>query len=85
MNKDLEFHYVVSYRECYGWTIAMDTAEVVMSDGSIYEWYPEGGGQWFNAYEDSEDDENSSIAGIDTKHYHTLRLALQQLNYTEGE
>lgn len=80
MNKDLEFHYVVSYRECYGWQIALDVADSVMSDGSIYEWYSAGGGQWFNAYEDSEDEENSSIADLDTEHYRMLKSALAQMN-----
>ena len=80
MNKDLEFHYVVSYRECYGWDIAVDVEDGTMTDGTIYEWYPEGGGKWFFAYEDSQDDENASIADLDTEHYRMLKSALHLLN-----
>lgn len=79
-SKDLEFHYVVSYRECYGWSIAADVEEAVMSDGSIYEWYPAGGGEWFNAFEDSDDEENSSIADLDTSHHSMLKSALRMMN-----
>lgn len=80
MNKDLEFHYVISYRECYGWQIAVDVEDSVMSDGTIYEWYPEGGGKWIMAFEDSPEEENSSIADLDTAHYRVLKSALAQMN-----
>lgn len=78
--KDLEFHFVVSYRECYGWQIALDVNDAVMPDGSIYEWYPEGGGRWIMAFEDSPEDENASIADLDTEHYSVLKSALAQMN-----
>ena len=80
MSKDLEFHYVVCYREGYGWQIAADVEDAVMSDGTIYEWHPDGGGEWFFAYEDADDEEISSIANLDTSHYFVLKSALRQMN-----
>lgn len=80
MTNDLEFHYVVSYREGYGWSIATDVEQAVMTDGTIYDWNNDGISGWFFAYEDSEDEENSSIADLDTEHYRVLQSALRQMN-----
>jgi len=81
MNTDkLEFHYVVSYREGIGWSIAVDVEDTVMSNGTIYHWNNDGTGEWFFAYEDSPEDENSSIADLDTSHYRMLTSALNLLN-----
>lgn len=81
--EDLEFHYVVSYRQGYGWTFARDVEDAVMTDGTIYHWNNDGSGGWFFAYEDSEDEENSSIADLDTELYRVLLSALRFAN--EGE
>lgn len=78
--KDLEFHYVVSYREGEGWQIAVDVEDAVMTDGTIYHWNNDGTGGWFFAYEDSPEDENASIADLDTSHYSMLKSALHLLN-----
>jgi len=77
MNKDLEFHYVVSYREGYGWQTCPDVEEACLPDGTIYDVTHS---EWFTAYEDSDDPENSSIAGLDTDHYRMLHSALRLLN-----
>ena len=82
--KDLEFHYLVSYREGFGWDVAVDVEDAVMSDGTIYHWNNDGSGGWFFAYEDSDDPENSSIADLDTAHYRMLKSALLELNLKEG-
>lgn len=81
--KDLEFHYVVSFREGYGWQHAIDVEQAVMTDGTIYHWNNDGSGGWFNAYEDSEDIENSAIADLDTYNYSLLKSALHSLNKGE--
>lgn len=78
--ENLEFHYVVSYREGYGWTIASDVEDAVMTDGTIYHWSNDGDGGWFFAFEDSPDDENATIADIDTSHYRMLQSVLRQMN-----
>ena len=80
MNDDLEFHYVVSYRDGYGWQIAADVEDAVMPDGTIYRWNENGAGEWFFAYEDSDDSESSSIAALDTQHYSMLHSMLRQMN-----
>lgn len=79
-SKDLEFHYVVSYREGYGWDISVDVEQAVMTDGTIYHWNNDGSGGWFFAFEDSPDEENASIADLDTSHYRMLKSALRLLN-----
>ena len=80
-SKDLEFHYLVSYREGFGWDVAVDVEDAVMSDGTIYHWNNDGvTGEWFFAYEDSPEDENASIADIDTSHYRVLQSMLRQMN-----
>lgn len=80
-SKDLEFHYLVSYREGFGWDVAVDVEDAVMSDGTIYHWNNDGvTGGWFFAYEDSPEEENASIADLDTSHYRMLKSALSLLN-----
>lgn len=71
MSNNLEFHYVVSYREGYGWNIAVDVEQAVMSDGTIYDWgeYP----NWTFAY-------NSEVEALDLQHYRMLNSALNLLN-----
>lgn len=81
MNKDLEFHYVVSYRDGHGWQIAADTEDALFTDGTIYDWNKEGSYEaWFFAFEDSDDPENSSIADLDTAHYSVLKSMLAMMN-----
>ena len=81
MSKDLEFHYVVSYREGFGWSTAPDTEEALFHDGTIFDWNAEERFDgWFNAYEDSDEPEMSSIAALDTAHYSVLLSALAKMN-----
>ena len=82
MSNDLEFHYVISYREGFGWTHASDVENAIMEDGTIYDWDYDGDrvGGWFAAYEDSDDPENSAIAAIDTEHFRVLQSMLQRMN-----
>lgn len=80
MAKDLEFHYLISYREGLGWDVAADVESAVMPDGTIFRWIDESSGEWLFAYEDSPDDENASIADLDTSHYSMLKSALNLLN-----
>ena len=77
MNNNLEFHYIVSYREGYGWQTVPDVESALMPDGTIYD---NDKYEWLVAYEDSEDEENSSIADLDTEHYRMLQSALRQMN-----
>jgi hypothetical protein len=69
MSNDLEFHYVVSYREGYGWTVAADTENAVMPDGIIYNWDT-------NSWEIPREETFS----LDIKHYRMLNSALRLLN-----
>lgn len=81
MNNDLEFHYVVSYRDGYGWSISVDTEDALFNEGTIYDWSKDGSSDaWFFAYEDSNDPENSSIADLDTIHYRMLKSAINLMN-----
>lgn len=84
MSKDLEFHYVISYREGHGWDVAADVENACLPDGTIYKWgQNDVGGEWFFAYEDSDDEENLSIADLDSQHYRVLKWALARLNDNE--
>lgn len=81
MSKDLEFHYVISYREGFGWNIAADTEDALFTDGTIYDWNKGGSyDAWFFAYEDSDDPENQAIADLDTAHHSVLLSALSRMN-----
>lgn len=77
MPNDLEFHYIISYREGYGWNVASDVEDAVMTDGTIYDWETH---QWFFAFEDADNPEELSIADIDTAHYSVLHSMLRQMN-----
>jgi hypothetical protein len=74
MSEDLEFHYVVSYREGVGWSIASDTEDAAFPSGTIYDWetdtwvFPSG----LDAGEDVEQ--------TDLEHYSDLKDALELLN-----
>lgn len=71
MSQDLEFHYVVSYREGYGWSVASDVENAVMPDGTIFDWgeFP----SWTSPY-------NSELEALDLDHYRMLNSALRLLN-----
>jgi hypothetical protein len=69
MSNDLEFHYVVSYREGIGWDIAVDTESALFTDGTIYDW---NANEWIVPNGDEED--------IDLQHYRMLKYALAQIN-----
>lgn len=74
MSEDLEFHYVVSYREGIGWDIAADTESAVFPDGTIYDWDTN---TWiFNSSIESGKD----VEEIDLHHYRMLKYALRQMN-----
>jgi hypothetical protein len=74
MSEDLEFHYVVSYREGVGWSIAVDTETAVFPTGTIYDWetdtwnFPSG----LTSGEEVEQ--------TDLGHYSDLNDVLEQLN-----
>ena len=70
MSNDLEFHYVVSYREGYGWQIAADTEQALFHNGTIYDWTQ--GIGWIVPDDD--------IETIDLEHYRMLNSALRTLN-----
>lgn len=69
MSNDLEFHYVVSYREGYGWDIAADTESALFTDGTIYDW---NANEWIVPNGDEED--------IDLQHFRMLKYAIAQIN-----
>jgi hypothetical protein len=73
MNDNLEFHYVVSYRQGYGWQHALDVEQAVMTDGTIYDWTQ--GVGWIVA--------NDELETIDLDNYRLLKSALYQLNQGE--
>lgn len=76
-SEDFEFHYILSYREGYGWSIASDVESELMSDGTIYDW---GQQAWMVAWEDDEDEEIASIADLDTEHYRVIQSAVRLMN-----
>ena len=76
-SKDLEFHYVISYREGIGWSTVPDVEEACFTDGTIYDYDKY---EWFFAWEDSEDEENASIADLDTAHYRVVQSMLRTMN-----
>jgi hypothetical protein len=69
MSNDLEFHYVVSYRQGIGWGIAVDTEDALFNEGTIYDWE-----------NDSWDVEIDEVETIDLEHYRMLNSALRLLN-----
>jgi hypothetical protein len=69
MSEDLEFHYVVSYREGVGWSIAADTETAVFPDGTTYNWNTN---SWDVAIDEVEE--------TDLGHYSDLKDVLEQLN-----
>lgn len=71
MSNNLEFHYVVSYREGFGWDIAVDVEQAVMPDGTIYDW-TQGNGWTFPL--------EGELETLDLQHYGMLKSALHQLN-----
>lgn len=74
MSEDLEFHYIVSYRDGYGWQIAVDVEDGVMTDGTIYDWDTD---SWIFP---SAIDSGRDITAIDLHHYRMLVSALNLLN-----
>ena len=77
MSDNLEFHYVVSYREGYGWQTVPDTEQAVMPNGTIYDWNEN---KWVVSWTDSEDPEEAALDTLDTEHYRMLNSALRQMN-----
>lgn len=76
-SKDLEFHYVISYREGFGWQVASDVEQSVMSDGTIYDYDNH---EWIAAFEDSDDEEIAAMADLDTQHFRVLQSGLRKMN-----
>lgn len=74
MSENLEFHYVVSYREGIGWEASLDTEEIVFPDGNIYDWDTN---TWLspNSIESEKD-----VEEIDLDQYRLLKYALRQMN-----
>ena len=69
MSKDLEFHYVVSYREGFGWYHSADVEDSVMSDGTIYDYDNH---EWLFANDDEET--------LDLAMLSVLNSALRRMN-----
>jgi hypothetical protein len=74
MNEELEFHYVVSYREGIGWSIQTDTEQEVFPNGTVYDWDTN---TWLIQ---SDIVAGEVIEETDLKHFSRLNLALVQLN-----
>jgi len=79
MSEDLEFHYVVSYREGYGWQIAVDVEDAVMTDGTIYDWDTN---SWIFP---SGLDVGKEVEELDLSHYIKLKSVLDLLNKEETQ
>lgn len=74
MSEDLEFHYVVSYREGVGWSIAIDTEDALFNEGTIYDWETD---TWSFPSRLTSGEE---VEQTDLGHYSDLKDALEQLN-----
>ena len=70
MNNNLEFHYVISYSEKYGWQIASDVEQAVMPDGTIYD---HNQNAWLSFA-------TNDIETLDLEKYVLLNSALRLLN-----
>ncbi len=68
---NLEFHYVVSYREGEGWGMAVDVEQAKFPEGTIYVWEQ---GEGWTFPKDSE------MESLDTERYAMLGYALRLLN-----
>lgn len=75
MSKDMEYHYVVSYREGIGWGIASDTESALFTEGTFYDWESE---SWVAGYD--SDEEQATLEATDLGHYIQLTTALRHLN-----
>lgn len=74
MSEDLEFHYVVSYREGFGFDIAVDTETALFNEGTIYDWDTN---SWIFP---SNVESGKDVEDIDLHHYRMLKYALAQIN-----
>ena len=74
MSEDLEFHYVVSYREGVGWSIAADVEDTAFTEGAIYDWETS---TWISP---SGLTSGEDVEQTDLGHYSDLKDALEQLN-----
>ena len=74
MSDNLEFHYIVSYRDGFGWTIAADVEQALMTDGTIYDWND---GEWIFP---SSTTTGQEIEALDLDHYRVLQSMLRQMN-----
>lgn len=74
MKDNLEFHYVVSYREGVGWWYVPDVEQAVMPNGTIYDWED---GEWIIP---SAVTTGKEIENLDFQHYKVLQSMLQQMN-----
>jgi len=77
MPKDLEFHYVVSYREGIGWDVSPDTESALFTDGTIYDWDKN---EWVVSWTDSEDEQEALLDTLDLSHYRMLKSAINLMN-----
>ena len=78
MAKDMEYHYVVSYREGHGWSIAADAENAMFTEGTFYDWESE---SWVAGYDSNE--EQATLEAVDLGHYIQLTTVLRNLN--EGQ
>lgn len=68
MNRDIEFHYVISCRNGK-WTHALDVEESMMEDGTFYDYDTH---EWVHYDTELEDTDND--------YYKILQSALRQMN-----
>lgn len=66
-NKDLEFHYVISYSKKDGWQYAVDVESARFEDGTIYDYESN---QWVK----SDDDD---VTQFDLERYKVVQEALR--------
>jgi hypothetical protein len=77
MSKDLEFHYVVSYRKGIGWDVSPDTEAAKFPDGTIYDWDKN---EWVASWTDSENEEEVELDAKDLAHYTVLKSVIDMIN-----
>lgn len=77
MTNNLEFHYVVSYRDGMGWEIAADVESAIFPDGTIYDWND---GEWTFP---SGTTTGQAIESLDLAHYTVLKSFLRKMNGEE--
>jgi iron uptake system EfeUOB component EfeO/EfeM len=76
MNKDLEYNFIVSYREGYGWYANAELEKALFDDASIYNYTDT---EWVRLL-DLPDEIKEVVEGLDLSHYTMLLSAIRLLN-----